>query len=203
MTMNEQSRAVSASEPPEAVPGVIKTAILAGGCFWCVEAVFRELHGVTQVEPGYCGGTRETATYDQVCTGRTGHAEAIRVSYDPRLISYPELLKVFFSVAHDPTQKDRQGNDRGRQYRSAIFYEDEEQRAAAATAMAQLTQDRVFKDPIVTELVPATVFFPAEPYHNNYAAHHPNQPYIAYVASPKVQKLRRYFAHMVRREPLG
>lgn len=183
-------------------PAQIETAILAGGCFWCVEAVFRELDGVVKVESGYCGGTRETADYQQVCTGRTDHAEAVRISYDARRISYEDLLKVFFSVAHDPTQKDRQGNDRGRQYRSAIFSVDEKQRAAAMAAIERLTRDQFFKDPIVTEVVTEHPFYPAESYHNNYAACHPSQPYIAHVATPKVEKLRRYFRHMLRDEPL-
>ncbi|MHB1670950.1 MAG: peptide-methionine (S)-S-oxide reductase MsrA [Acidiferrobacter sp.] len=182
-------------------PAQIETAILAGGCFWCVEAVFRELDGVVKVESGYCGGTRETADYQQVCTGRTDHAEAVRISYDARRISYEDILKVFFSVAHDPTQKDRQGNDRGRQYRSAIFYVDEKQRAAAMAAIERLTRDQFFKDPIVTEVVTEHPFYPAESYHNNYAACHPSQPYIAHVATPKVEKLRRYFRHMLRDEP--
>ena len=183
-------------------PAQIETAILAGGCFWCVEAVFRELDGVVKVESGYCGGTRETADYQQVCTGRTDHAEAVRISYDARRVSYEDLLKVFFSVAHDPTQKDRQGNDRGRQYRSAIFSVDEKQRAAAKAAIERLTRDQFFKDPIVTEVVTEHPFYPAENYHNNYAACHPSQPYIAHVATPKVEKLRRYFRHMLRDEPL-
>ena len=181
----------------------VETAILAGGCFWCVEAVFRELRGVLKVESGYCGGTRETADYQQVCTGRTDHAEAVRISYDPQQIRYEDLLTVFFSIAHDPTQKDRQGNDRGRQYRSVIFYGDERQRAAATTIIAQLTRDQVFKNPIVTEIVPASPFYPAEAYHNNYAACHPDQPYVVHVATPKVTKLRRYFTHMLRHAPLS
>ncbi len=181
----------------------VEIAVLAGGCFWCVEAVFRELRGVLKVESGYCGGTRETADYQQVCTGRTDHAEAVRISYDRRQIRYEDLLMVFFSIAHDPTQKDRQGNDRGRQYRSAIFYNDERQQAAATTLIAQLTRDQVFKNPIVTEIVPASPFYPAEAYHNNYAACHPDQPYVVHVATPKVTKLRRYFTRMLRHAPLS
>lgn len=180
----------------------IETAVLAGGCFWCVEAVFRELQGVVKVESGYCGGTRETADYYQVCTGRTDHAEAVRISYDPREIRYEDLLEVFFTVAHDPTQKDRQGNDRGRQYRSAIFCADERQRVAAKAAIERLTRDRVFADPIVTEVVRLSPFYPAEPYHDNYAACHPDQPYIVHVAAPKVAKLRHRFAPRLRRQPL-
>lgn len=181
----------------------IETAVLAGGCFWCLEAVFRELHGVLKVDSGYCGGTPDTADYEQVTTGRTDHAEAVRISYDPRQIRYEDLLTVFFSIAHDPTQKDRQGNDRGRQYRSVIFYADESQKTAATAAIEQLTRDQVYKDPIVTEVVAQTPFYPAEAYHNNYAACHPDQPYVAHVAAPKVSKLRRYFAHMLHRAPLS
>ncbi|WP_297365657.1 peptide-methionine (S)-S-oxide reductase MsrA [Acidiferrobacter sp.] len=181
----------------------IETAVLAGGCFWCLEAVFRELHGVLKVDSGYCGGTPDTADYEQVTTGRTDHAEAVRISYDPRQIRYEDLLTVFFSIAHDPTQKDRQGNDRGRQYRSVIFYADESQKTAATAAIEQLTRDQVYKDPIVTEVVAQAPFYPAEAYHNNYAACHPDQPYVAHVAAPKVSKLRRYFAHMLHRAPLS
>ena len=181
----------------------IETAVLAGGCFWCLEAVFRELHGVLKVDSGYCGGTPDTADYEQVTTGRTDHAEAVRISYDPRQIRYEDLLTVFFTIAHDPTQKDRQGNDRGRQYRSVIFYADESQKTAATAAIEQLTRDQVYKDPIVTEVVAQAPFYPAEAYHNNYAACHPDQPYVAHVAAPKVSKLRRYFAHMLHRAPLS
>lgn len=179
------------------------TAILAGGCFWCVEAVFRELRGVIKVEPGYCGGSQETANYSDVCTGRTSHAEAIRISYNPEEITFDALLTVFFSVAHDPTHKDRQGNDRGRQYRSAIFYSDPDQEAAAQAAIAELRENQVFKDPIVTEVVPAPPFYVAEIYHHNYAACHPSQPYISHIATPKVEKLRRYFVRLLRTEPLS
>ncbi len=184
------------------IPAVIgpKTdaAVLAGGCFWCLEAVFRELDGILKVEPGYCGGTKETADYRQVCTGGTDHAEAVRIEFDQNKISYEDLLKVFFSVAHDPTQKDRQGNDRGRQYRSAIFYRNPDQKHIADDVIEKLTDDRVFNDSIVTEVVPLQVFYPAETYHHNYAACHPDQPYIAHVSTPKVEKLRRYFVHMLR-----
>ncbi len=199
--MTEPHKAAFGSTATD-TPAAIETAILAGGCFWCVEAVFRELDGVVKVESGYCGGTRETADYQQVCTGRTDHAEAVRVSYDARRIGYEDLLKVFFSVAHDPTQKDRQGNDRGRQYRSAIFYADETQKAAAMAAIERLTRDQAYRDPVVTEVVAECPFYPAESYHSNYVACHPSQPYVVHVATPKVEKLRRYFRHMLRHEPL-
>ena len=171
-----------------------KTAVLAGGCFWCVEAVFRELRGVKSVLSGYAGGTPATADYKTVCTGRTNHAEAIEVRYDASQTTFGQLLKIHFSVAHDPTQKDRQGNDVGRQYRSAIFYADEEQRAVAEAYIRQLNDARVFANPIVTTLEPLEKFYVAEDYHQDYAARNPDQPYIAYIAQPKVEKLRENFA---------
>ncbi len=183
-------------------------AVLAGGCFWCVEAVYRQLAGVLSVESGYAGGTSETAHYRAVCRGDTGHAECVRILFDPLRISYAALLDVFFRAAHDPTQKDRQGNDRGRQYRSAIFYADDSQKAAAERAITQLTADRAFDAPIVTELVPLATFYPAEPYHQDYAARNPGQPYITHVAQPKIFKVRQAFAHLLRNtassgEPTG
>lgn len=180
----------------EAAPAL---AVLAGGCFWCTEAVYRELDGVQAVVSGYAGGSRDTADYDSVCTGRTDHAEVIQVVYDPARIGYHRLLKVFFSVAHDPTQLDRQGNDVGRQYRSAIFYANEAQHRVAAAYIRQLDGAGVFKAPIVTRLEPLQAFFEAERYHQNYAALHPGQPYIAAVAMPKVDKLRAYFGDSLKR----
>lgn len=200
--MTQQTTAASPTHPTIDPAPRITTAILAGGCFWCVEAVFRELRGVVKVEPGYCGGSQETAHYSHVCTGRTNHAEAVRITYNPEEISYEALLTVFFSVAHDPTHKDRQGNDRGRQYRSVIFYTDPAQESAAKAAIADLSKDKVFKDPIVTEVVPAAPFYVAEVYHHNYAACHPAQPYISHISTPKVEKLRRYFVRLLRTEPL-
>ncbi len=169
-------------------------AVLASGCFWCTEAVYRELDGVLVVTSGYSGGGRETADYNIVCSGRTDHAEVIQVAYDPHRISYGGLLKVFFSVAHDPTQLNRQGNDRGRQYRSAIFYADAQQHRVAEAYIKQLGATGVFKSPIVTRLEPLQEFFEAESYHQNYAALNPGQPYIAAVAMPKIEKLRHYFS---------
>lgn len=168
-------------------------AVLAGGCFWCVEAVYRELEGVLAVVSGYSGGSAETADYKTVCTGRTDHAEVVQIAYDPSRISLGKLLKIFFSVAHDPTQLDRQGNDVGRQYRSAVFYADDEQKRVAERYIRQLDEARVFGRPIVTRLEPLREFFEAEGYHQNYAELHPDQPYIAAVAAPKVEKLRAYF----------
>lgn len=177
-----------------------QTAVLAGGCFWCVEAVLKELEGVREVTSGYAGGTAETANYRAVCSGMTDHAEAVRVRFDPARISYGQLLKVFFAVAHDPTQLNRQGNDRGRQYRSAIFYADPEQKEVAEAYIRQLDGAGVFKAPIVTRLEPLEAFYEAEEYHQDYAARNPAQPYIAYAATPKVEKLRDQFADRLKEE---
>jgi len=168
-------------------------AVLAGGCFWCTEAVYRELDGVLEVVSGYSGGSADTADYESVCTGLTEHAEVIEVRYDPSRVSFGQLLKIFFSIAHDPTQLNRQGNDVGTQYRSAIFYADAQQKDIAERYIAQLEAAKVFTRPIVTRLEPLEEFFRAEAYHQNYAALHPNQGYIAAVALPKVEKLRAYF----------
>jgi len=170
-----------------------QAAVFAGGCFWCVEAVFKELVGVESVRSGYAGGTSETANYKAVCSGRTDHAEVIEIIYDPARVSYGQLLKIHFSIAHDPTQLNRQGNDAGRQYRSAIFYANEEQRRIAEAYIRQLNEAGVFSGPIVTTLEPLKEFFVAEDYHQNYAALNPGQPYIQYVSQPKVEKLRTYF----------
>jgi peptide-methionine (S)-S-oxide reductase len=170
-----------------------KIAILAGGCFWCVEAVYRELDGVLAVTNGYSGGSAETADYKTVCTGRTEHAEVVQIEYDPARLTFGALLRVFFAVAHDPTQVNRQGNDVGTQYRSAIFFADEEQRRIAEAYIAQLDLAEVYTSPIVTRLEPLQDFFVAEGYHQNYAALHPHEAYIAGVAKPKVDKLRLYF----------
>ncbi len=175
-------------------------AVLAGGCFWCVEAVYLQLDGVRSVRSGYAGGTAETADYETVCTGRTGHAEAVEIRYDRSKLTYGKLLKVFFSIAHDPTTRDRQGYDVGRQYRSAIFYSDDEQRAVADTYIAQLDAARVFDGPIVTEVVPLVRFFEAETYHQNYAERNPGQPYIQATALPKVKKVRQYYAGQLKRD---
>lgn len=171
-----------------------QTAVLAGGCFWCVEAVFKEIDGVLEVTSGYSGGTSQTADYETVCSGRTNHAEAIEVRFDPRRVSYGQLLKLFFSVAHDPTQLNRQGADQGRQYRSAIFYTDEEQKRVAEAYIQQLNAAGAYDKPIVTEVAPLEAFYQAEAYHQDYAERHPMQPYIMFTSSPKVAKLRKHFA---------
>ena len=173
-------------------------AVLAGGCFWCVEAVYKQLDGVSEVMSGYAGGTAETADYKTVCTGRTGHAEAVRIRFDPSRTSYGQLLKVFFSIAHDPTQRDRQGADVGTQYRSAIFYADEEQKRVAEAYIAQLDGAKVFGAPIVTEVTPLEAFYEAETYHQDYAERNPLNPYIVFTALPKVKKVRKYFPDRVR-----
>lgn len=174
--------------------GSLQTAVLAGGCFWCVEAVYLQLDGVEKVVSGYAGGDASTADYRTVCTGMTAHAEVVEVTYDPKKITYGEILKVFFAIAHDPTQMNRQGNDVGPQYRSAIFYGDLEQKAVAEGYIAQLNEANLFERPVVTTLEPLGEFFPGEEYHQNYAARNPNQPYIAHLAAPKVEKVRKHYA---------
>jgi peptide-methionine (S)-S-oxide reductase len=170
-----------------------QTAVFAGGCFWCVEAVFQLLAGVSAVTSGYAGGSARTADYESVCGGDTGHAEAIEVRFDPRRVTYGQLLRIFFAVAHDPTQLNQQGADVGTQYRSAIFYLDEDQRRVAEAYIEQLERAGVFDGAIATTLEPLEAFHEAEAYHQNYAALHPGQPYIAGTAAPKVAKLCRYF----------
>src|SRR2546430_49365 len=173
-----------------------QTAVLAGGCFWGVEAVFEHVKGVTDVRSGYSGGSPATAQYEKVGSGETGHAESVRITYDPSQISYGQLLKVFFAVAHDPTQLDRQGPDDGPQYRSAIFYGGEEQARIAQAYVAQLQQARVFSRKIVTTIVPLKGFYEAEAYHQNYATRHPNDPYIVINDAPKVAHLKQQFPQL-------
>ena len=173
------------------------TAVLAGGCFWCTEAAFEQLNGVLDVESGYAGGAAETATYRQVCEGDTDHAEVIRITYDPKQISYDRLLDVFFD-AHDPTQRNRQGNDVGTQYRSAIFYASEEERKAAEAKIKQLNASGAFPRPIATTLEPLTAYYPAEAYHQDYARHNPDQPYIQHHALPKACQIREKHADLIR-----
>ncbi|MBN8728266.1 MAG: peptide-methionine (S)-S-oxide reductase MsrA [Xanthomonadales bacterium] len=190
----------AAFDPPAAEGAAEETAVLAGGCFWCTEAVFRELDGVLSVTPGYSGDDAASADYRTVCSGSTNHAEAISIRFDPRRISYAGLLKVFFAVAHDPTQVDRQGNDMGRQYRSAIFHADARQREIAERYIRQLEAAGAFKSPIATEVVPLEAFHTAEAYHHDYAARNPAQPYIAAVALPKVDKLQHAFGGLLKRD---
>ena len=178
--------------PKPASPGTA-TAVFAGGCFWGVDAVFKHLKGVTNVVSGYSGGSAATAKYMLVGTGTTGHAESVQVTYDPSKIGYSDLLKVFFSVAHDPTELNRQGPDVGSQYRSAIFYANAQQKEVAQGYIAQLDSAKTFGKPVVTEVAPLDKFYPAEDYHQNYLALHPNQPYIVYNDLPKLEALKREF----------
>jgi len=171
-------------------------AVFAGGCFWGVDAVFKHVKGVTDVLSGYAGGSAATANYRMVSNGDTGHAEAVQVSFDPAKVSYQTLLKVFFSVAHDPTQLNRQGPDYGTQYRSAIFYTGMEQQKQAKNYIDKLSSTHTFDDPIVTQVVPLAKFYPAEDYHQNYLALHPNQPYIVFHDKPKLEQLRRKFSEL-------
>ncbi len=175
-----------------AAPGR-QTAVVAGGCFWGIQAVFQHVKGVISATSGYAGGSAKTAEYEVVSTGETGHAESVQIVYDPSQITYGELLRIFFSVAHDPTQLNRQGPDEGTQYRSAIFYSNDEQERIAEAYIAQLNQAKVFPRSIVTQVTALQAFYPAEAYHQNYAALHPNQPYIVFNDAPKVEHLRHEF----------
>ncbi len=172
-----------------------QVAVLAGGCFWCLEAVFLEVKGVLSVESGYCGGMLPDPSYEEVCGGRTGHAEAVRIEFDAQRIGYRDLLGIFFGI-HDPTTLDRQGHDVGSQYRSAIFFVDEAQQRDARDAIGQLERERVFDAPIVTQLVPLGRWYPAEPYHQRYFERNPHQGYCRAVVSPKVAKFRQRFARL-------
>jgi len=172
----------------------IQAAVLAGGCFWGVQGVFQHTSGVINAVSGYAGGSKATADYTMVSTGSTGHAEAVEIKYDPKKISYGKILQIFFSVAHDPTQLNRQGPDSGPQYRSAIFTTNDEQKKVADAYIAQLNAAKVYKKPIVTKLGPLEAFYPAEPYHQDYLTLHPNQPYIAYNDLPKIENLKKLFA---------
>jgi peptide-methionine (S)-S-oxide reductase len=176
---------------------MMELATLGGGCFWCTEAVFLEVHGVSQVVSGYAGGQVANPTYEQVCARNTGHAEVVQVAFDPAVISYRDIIEIFLST-HDPTTPDRQGNDVGPQYRSVIFTHSGEQERIARQVIAELEQTGVFDAPIVTEVTPFTNFYRAEEYHQNYFARNPLQPYCAVVVSPKVAKFRRSWAHRLR-----
>ncbi|MFN6962508.1 MAG: peptide-methionine (S)-S-oxide reductase MsrA [Pyrinomonadaceae bacterium] len=176
----------------------LETATLAGGCFWCVEAVYDDLKGVEDVVSGYSGGHAENPTYRQVCDGTTGHAEVVQIKFDPNVISFRDILRVFFAT-HDPTQLNRQGNDIGTQYRSAIFYHSDEQKQIAEEVINEVTNEGVYDDPIVTEVTPFERFWPAEDYHQEYFANNPNQPYCAAVVAPKVAKFRQKFVDRLKR----
>ena len=175
------------------------TAVLAGGCFWCLEAVFDGLRGVNAVRSGYAGGHVADPSYEDVCTGRTGHAEVVVVDFDPAEVSYADLLRVYFTM-HDPTTKDRQGNDVGSQYRSAIFYRGDDQRATAESVMREVSAAGIYDAPLVTELRPLEAFYPAEAYHDDYFARNPRQPYCQAVIAPKVQKFHKLYRDRLKRE---
>ncbi len=198
---------VACSAGSAAVPGPVvdsakaassgqQTAVIAGGCFWGIQAVFQHVKGVISATSGYSGGEAKTAQYEIVSTGETGHAESVKITYDPSQITYGELLRVLFSVAHDPTQLNRQGPDDGTQYRSVIFYGNQEQKKIADAYIAQLDQARIFPEPIVTQVVPLKAFYPAEAYHQDYATRHPDQLYIVYNDAPKVAHLKQQFPEL-------
>ncbi|HLZ02942.1 MAG TPA: peptide-methionine (S)-S-oxide reductase MsrA [Bradyrhizobium sp.] len=172
----------------------LQTAVLSGGCFWGVQGVFQHTAGVVSAVSGYAGGSRMTATYEQVSTGTTGHAESVQIKYDPKKVSYGKILQIFFSVVHDPTELNRQGPDSGTQYRSAIFTTTDEQKKVAEAYIAQLNAAKVYRKPIVTKVSALQGFFPAEAYHQDYLTLHPNQPYIAYNDLPKIENLKKLFA---------
>jgi peptide-methionine (S)-S-oxide reductase len=182
----------AADNPPAAAKGR-ETVVVAGGCFWGIQAVFERLKGVLGATSGYSGGAANTATYEKVCSGRTGHAEAVEIVFDPSQISYGQILKVFFSVAHDPTQLNRQGPDQGTQYRSAIFYTTEDQKRISEAYVKQLDSAKVFRQPIVTQVVPLEAFYPAEDYHQGYMDLHPENMYIVINDYPKVENLRKHY----------
>jgi peptide-methionine (S)-S-oxide reductase len=176
----------------------LQTATLGAGCFWCVEAVFDDLEGVEDVVSGYSGGHKENPTYQEVCSESTGHAEVVQIKFDPDVISYDDILRVFFTV-HDPTTLNRQGNDIGTSYRSAIFYHSDEQRAAAERVKDEIASEGLYNEPIVTEITPFDRFWPAEDYHQEYFANNPNQPYCSAVVAPKVAKFRQKYASRLKK----
>jgi peptide-methionine (S)-S-oxide reductase len=204
---------VGAAEPATVIPAPtadasapsgdgLQTIVLAGGCFWGIQAVYQHVEGVHNAVSGYAGGNGANPTYEQVSSGRTGHAESVQVTYDPRKVSLGKILQIYFSVAHDPTQLNRQGPDVGTQYRSAIFYSDDAQKKVAQAYIAQLGGASVFRRPIVTRLDPLAKFYPAEAYHQDYALAHPYSPYIVYNDQPKVENLERLFADIYRQKPV-
>ena len=200
----EAAAAVTASSAGNATtgPGALQTAVLAGGCFWGTQGVFEHVRGVRQVLAGYSGGEKATADYGKVGTGTTGHAESIQISFDPAVISYAEILQIFFSVAHDPTELNRQGPDAGTQYRSEIFFADASQQKTALAYIAQLEQAHVFKGPIVTRVDPLKGFYPAEAYHQDFLVRNPHYPYIVYNDLPKIANLKREFPQVYADSPV-
>jgi len=198
----EQAMPIPAPVLDAPAGGGLQKAVLAGGCFWAIQAVYQHAKGVRQVISGYSGGGKVAPTYEEVSSGATGHAEAVEITFDPREISYGKILQIYFSVAHDPTELNRQGPDVGTQYRSAIFYADDSQKRVADAYIAQLDGAKTFKRSIVTKVAPLTQFFPAEAYHQDYALNHPNQPYIVFYDLPKVDNLKRLFTQIYREEPV-
>ena len=201
--VNADKKLAAASETPakiiKAVPTNekgVQSAVFAGGCFWGVEAVFEHIKGVKEVVSGYSGGNAETADYEMVSEGTTGHAEAVKITYDSSKVSYAQLLQVFFSVAHNPTELNRQGPDTGTQYRSAIFYTNDEQKRAAQNYIDELTKQKIFPRPVVTQVVELNDFYQAEDYHQNYLVNNPNQPYIVIHDKPKVENLKKQFPEL-------
>ncbi|MGA2894143.1 MAG: peptide-methionine (S)-S-oxide reductase MsrA [Xanthobacteraceae bacterium] len=202
---------VQAAEPAVSIPapavdasvgGGLQTVVLAGGCFWGVQGVYQHTKGVTQAVSGYAGGQKETAHYEIVSTGRTGHAESVSVTFDPQQVSFGKILQIYFSVAHNPTELNYQGPDEGTQYRSAIFFANDEQKRVAGDYIAQLDKAHVFAEPIVTKLEPLTGFYPAEEHHQDFLVLHPNYPYIVFNDLPKVDNLKRLFASDYRQTPV-
>ena len=196
ITKNTTYQTTTTMETPDSnltpIPNSLETATLGGGCFWCLEAVYQSLEGVLKVESGYMGGTIKNPSYKEVCTGRTGHAEVVRVTFDPNLIGYKDILEVFWHI-HDPTTLNRQGNDVGSQYRSAIFYNNPEQKAIAEQSKSEAALTGLWLNPIVTEITEVSAFYKAEDYHQNYFNDNPNQPYCVYVVNPKLEKFKKQF----------
>jgi peptide-methionine (S)-S-oxide reductase len=198
----ESGRAIPAPAVDEPAGAGSEVAVLAGGCFWGVQGLFQHVDGVTSAVSGYAGGAKDTAEYETVSTGTTGHAESVKITFDPHKISYGHIMQIYFSVAHDPTELNRQGPDSGTQYRSAIFPTNPEQARVAVAYIAQLDQAHVFPAPIVTKIEDGKTFYPAEAYHQNYLTLHPNQPYIAINDLPKIGELQRLFPGLYRADPV-
>jgi len=196
--LNAASKKMSPNAPPESASQPTQTAVLAGGCFWCLEPIFEDLKGVRNVVVGYAGGHVPHPSYEQVCTGNTGHAESVRITFDPSVISYHDLLKVFFTV-HDPTQLNRQGPDVGPQYRSAVFYENAQQKQVAGQVIREISDAGIWDGEIVTEVTPLNHFYEAEDYHQQYFEHHPEQAYCRIIIAPKVAKFREKFQERLKK----
>ncbi len=188
---------MSGTSAPTASPPALETITLAGGCFWCTEAVFSELRGVRSVLPGYSGGSVKDPSYEQVCTGRTGHAESVQIEFDPREVSLHDLLVIFFTT-HDPTTRDRQGADVGTQYRSGVFYRNSEQKATTEAVISEIEREKVYRHPVVTEVTLFASFFPAEEYHRRYFERNPERGYCQMIIAPKVAKFRKQYSARLR-----